>query len=529
MPKPEFNRSFASHEKAQYWSDLNDVKPDEVFKCSHVKYWFDCDKCDHSFENSLNNVNSGYWCAYCSNKKICCDENCDYCHKNSFASHEKAQYWNIYNGIEPYEVSRCSHTKYWFDCNECEHSFEIPLKNIVLDDHWCTYCSNQKLCDEKECEECYYKSFAKNDKAKYWSDKNSEKPRNIFPSNKNKYFFDCHKCGHVFLQRISDISFKGSWCIFCSGSSLCENDECKFCAEKSFASCNKSEFWSDKNDEKPRNVYKMSNDKYIFNCNVCCHEFSQRLSGTTNGNWCPFCADCELCDDNNCKICFDKSFASQPKVIFWSKTNTVKPRDVFKKSRYRYLFNCDKCNKEFSQVLNCVANDVWCPFCINKTEKILYDFLLNIYADVQHRFAVNWCKNINCLPFDFVLNNSKIIIELDGNQHFKQIMGWKSPKENQKTDKFKMNRAINNEYSVIRILQEDVYHNKYNWQKELPYTIEKVKKSKKVQIVYMCKNNEYDIYLDKTYESDSDSDEDEKPKKVKKVKAKPEPVKKLKK
>ena len=30
-----FEKSFASHEKAKYWSDKNEIKPEEVFKNSH--------------------------------------------------------------------------------------------------------------------------------------------------------------------------------------------------------------------------------------------------------------------------------------------------------------------------------------------------------------------------------------------------------------------------------------------------------------------------------------------------------------
>jgi hypothetical protein len=37
-----YEKSFASHEKAQYWSDKNELKPNEVFKSSHEKFIFNC-------------------------------------------------------------------------------------------------------------------------------------------------------------------------------------------------------------------------------------------------------------------------------------------------------------------------------------------------------------------------------------------------------------------------------------------------------------------------------------------------------
>ena len=62
-----------------------------------------------------------------------------------------------------------------------------------------------------------------------------------------------------------------------------------------------------------------------------------------------------------------------------------------------------------------------------------------------------------------------------------------------------MEKANTNGYSVIRILQDDVYYSKYDWIKELIETIEKFKHNIdnnkiKVENIYLCKNNEYKIY-----------------------------------
>jgi hypothetical protein len=54
-----------------------------------------------------------------------------------------------------------------------------------------------------------------------------------------------------------------------------------------------------------------------------------------------------------------------------------------------------------------------------------------------------------------------------------------------------MKCANENGFSLIRILQKDVYKNKYDWIKELCENIEKIVADKKVQNIYMCKNNEY--------------------------------------
>jgi very-short-patch-repair endonuclease len=57
-----------------------------------------------------------------------------------------------------------------------------------------------------------------------------------------------------------------------------------------------------------------------------------------------------------------------------------------------------------------------------------------------------------------------------------------------------MKCANENGYSVIRILQNDVFNNKYDWLNELKSHIEKITSDKKVQNIFMCKNNEYTIF-----------------------------------
>ena len=134
---------------------------------------------------------------------------------------------------------------------------------------------------------------------------------------------------------------------------------------KSFASQEKSKYWSDKNKEKPRNVFKSSGKKYWFNCDKCKHQFKSSPNKISNGRWCPYCGLNKLCDDNQCNICFNKSFASQEKSKYWSDKNKENPRKIPKGSHKKYWFNCDKCEHEFEKVIDTVKC-TWCPYCKNK-------------------------------------------------------------------------------------------------------------------------------------------------------------------
>ena len=56
-----------------------------------------------------------------------------------------------------------------------------------------------------------------------------------------------------------------------------------------------------------------------------------------------------------------------------------------------------------------------------------------------------------------------------------------------------MKCAQENGFSMIRILQEDVYYNKYNWLQELKDNINKIINDNRVQNIYMCKYKDFDI------------------------------------
>jgi very-short-patch-repair endonuclease len=99
--------------------------------------------------------------------------------------------------------------------------------------------------------------------------------------------------------------------------------------------------------------------------------------------------------------------------------------------------------------------------------------------------------NKKYLPFDFVIEERKVIIELDGPQHFKQIASWLSPEETFTIDLYKIECANINNFSIIRILQEDVLYDRYDWLNELTNNIENITNDNRIQNIYMCKNNEY--------------------------------------
>ena len=337
--------------------------------------------------------------------------------------------------------------------------------------------------------------FSQHPKSAFWSKRNEKKPSEVALNSHKKFWFDCD-CGHEFESSLLHINQSNIWCPYCCNApkKLCDNNDCKQCFEKSFASNEKSIYWSNENEITPRQVFKSSDrKKFIFNCE-CGHKLNMILKNITSKNhWCSYCSHQKLCEMEDCAMCFDNSFVSIERSIHLH-DKSINPRTIFKSTNRKYKYDCNVCNKVFEAQLSAVTKGVWCSFCVNKTEKILFDNLKPKYPFLNQQFRVLWCKNLitnRFLPFDFVLEERKIIIELDGKQHFEQIGNWMSPEETRKNDLYKMKCANENGFSVIRILQKDVYKNKYDWLDELVDTIEKIEEENKVQNIYMCKNNEY--------------------------------------
>ncbi len=322
--------------------------------------------CDECFLKGILTPQKGckdHFKGIACNHKNKFQQNCDYCFLKSFSSFWKdaVESWSQQNISKSWQLFKCCSTKCVFNCKKCLHQFDKSLGNVSLG-RWCPFCANKKLCDNINCNICFEKSFASHPKSIFWSTKNPSTPRQIFKNSNINYVFDC-ECGHEITPILSDVS-RGSWCGFCNSKKLCADNDCATCFGKSFASHPKSKFWSSKNKLKPRDVFKNSDTKFMFDCD-CGHEFKSSLSDVNKGQWCGFCS-CPpqyLCQSENCTTCFDKSFASHPKSIFWSSKNPVAARQVFKNTSSNFLFDCNDCFHEMCVQLNSISNGQWCKFC----------------------------------------------------------------------------------------------------------------------------------------------------------------------
>lgn len=331
------------------------------------------------------------------------------------------------------------------------------------------------LCSIKECKWCFDKSFESSEElVSWWSDENEKRPREVFKSSHAKYKFTCknEECGHPFDAALHKITNSGTRCPYCCNSrKICEDKECKLCLRASFASSHRAKHWSPKNKGTPRDYMKAAHRKFLFDCPTCKHEFSTTLGHvTTNNRWCPYCAvpSKKLCEDSTatgCKFCHQRTFgAINPKLVkYWSDKNPKTPWQLPAFSHTKCTFVCKE-HGDFAMKLYSITEGRWCSLCVRKTEAKLFEWLKENYpGKVKREAKFDWCRNRKTgrhLPFDFCFEEEKILIELDGAQHFRQVYNWAPPEATQIRDRYKERKANENGYTVIRLLQEDVLYEK---------------------------------------------------------------------
>jgi very-short-patch-repair endonuclease len=262
-----------------------------------------------------------------------------------------------------------------------------------------------------------------------------------------------------------------------------------------------------KNKKKPKDVFLKSELKYLFDCNKCGHEFSAKPLKINRGYWCPYCSNLipKICKSSKkCKICFSKSVAGNKLIMkSWSSKNAVSADEVSINSRNSYSFECYGCECVVKIApYKITKSQIRCKLCNereielkkqnikNKTEKKLSEWLSEKKFKCQLQFNKSWCKNIRNLPFDIAIENLNMIIEIDGFQHFQDVAHWNSNVENvRQRDVYKTYQCIKNGYSIIRVLQSDIWYDRNDWKKRILSLLEK---HNKPQIFLLDNEKEYD-------------------------------------
>lgn len=99
-----------------------------------------------------------------------------------------------------------------------------------------------------------------------------------------------------------------------------------------------------------------------------------------------------------------------------------------------------------------------CRICNKSKSEKKIKYWLNYYnvEFIEQKWFED-CRNIKVLPFDFYLPEYNLLLEYQGEQHFKEIKFFsnKNLASRQKLDKIKKDYAINNKYNFLEITYKD--------------------------------------------------------------------------
>jgi hypothetical protein len=231
-----FEKSFASHEKSKYWSDKNELKPNEVFKGSRKKYWFECEY-EHLFECCrLSNITYlNQFCPECNN----INKNIKFNYTNISLIKCCKDYSIIL--LEDYIIKKINRESIingnCLNYDKCNNIFNKTFRMMIKNGEYCDICtSNNKSIKisnthlEKNKLILFENSIASHEKSKYFSNKNLDKIGNLININHiplgthDKFLFNCNICNHEFDISVNKLSI-GRLCRYCSSSKLCGKKE----------------------------------------------------------------------------------------------------------------------------------------------------------------------------------------------------------------------------------------------------------------------------------------------------------------
>jgi very-short-patch-repair endonuclease len=503
------NITITHPEIAKQWHPTKngDLRAENFTYGSDKTVWWLCPKkckegCLHEYEMTIYSKIKG------SNCKFCCKPRKQYCiHETIIYTHpEIAKQWHpTKNGdLKPQQFTFGSHKKVWWLCEKtctegCKHEWESFINRRTGLSKLCPFCCTPQ---QRYCEHKTNITLTHHEISKQWHPtKNGDlKPEQFTSGSGILVWWLCEKtcpegCKHEWESIIQNRTTHNQGCPFCClpKKSTCIHESLTY----SHPEIAKQWHPTKNGDLKPQQFTFGSHKKVWWLCEKTCpegcnHEWDTSIYQRCGQNTgCPYCYGRVVCIHNSIKY-------THPEIAKqWHPTKNgdlISEKFSFGSDKQIWWINLECKHEWLSNINNRCAKNSGCPFCVNKTEQKLYDTLILHYPQLKPQFKVDWCMNVKHLPYDFVLAEDKIIIELDGLQHFEQVSNWQAPEETHLNDVYKMKCAKNNGYSIIRLLQTDVFYDTYDWLKDLRANIEKIRLEQRVQNVYMCKDNEYAIF-----------------------------------
>ena len=333
----------------------------------------------------------------------------------------------VLNKNKPNEISYTSRKKYYFKCPKHLHESKLYAIGDIYK------CPNVPL----KCLDCY--SFYKwcidnnrNDLLNLWDYKlNNKTPKEIFKNTNKKYYFQCSRDLHKSeLKCIGDMTNDNR-----SHKLIC--NQCNSFGQIGIDNIDKDfikKYWSTKNIISPFSIGFSSKIKVWIRCQeidyhedylISCNDFAR-------GNRCPYCAGKSI-------SLMDSLGYLYPQVLeIWSDKNKKSPYEYLPSSHAEILWKCkDKLHNDYVRTIHASYKANFnCPECVREqTSSFLQEKVCKYISD-KYGYKLNHERDCSIvpqnpkinnkkgqLPFDNEILDLKLIIEVNGSQHYK-LNSW---------------------------------------------------------------------------------------------------------
>lgn len=268
---------------------------------------------------------------------------------------------------------------------------------------------------------------------------------NTYEGSKKKLKIYHSVCGEYFYMNWNDI-YTGYGCSVCGGHQVGKNNNLKHLHK------NLIKEWDYENNLtlSPENVTSGSSKKAWWICKNCGYNWISSVKSRVRGRGCPACAGKVVTDNNSLK----SLFPDIAKEWHQLKNGTLTPDEITYGSKNKIWWKCVDCNFEWNTTPNKrTYRKDGCPKCSSsKGEKRVAIFLVSKNIEFHTEYRIENCRNILQLPFDFYLPKYNLMIEYDGEFHYKDIFDNPIEFKNAKMrDKIKTRYCKNNNIYLIRI------------------------------------------------------------------------------
>lgn len=396
------------------------------------------------------------------------------------------------NKCSPKDIGFASNHKIWLKCPRGMHSSRQFSPNNLIHPGRTAKCP--------ECEsigQFLLDNYGEEGIDLYWSSKNDLDPFKIRKGSRTKAWFICQEKDYHgdYLMTVNNFT-NGQRCPYCSSTKIHPLDSfAQWCIDnidRDFL----SKYWSERNTLNPFELAKCYERKVYIKCLEHDYHGDYEISCANfiKGKRCPYCS--------NKKIHPRDSVAAKYPIVleYWSDKNKVSPYEIAPKSNKKFIFFCKKHGEFEITMCDFIESFYRCPKCSVEAAASSYQVMLENYLNDIGLFHL---KEYDCnlkptniktgrvLPYDNEIPDLKLIIEVNGMQHYKVCGLTKmnashmnvEPEEyleyQQWKDSLKKNYAINHGYNYLEI-PYTAFNKDEDYKKLIDNEIEKITRQQRL-------------------------------------------------